>query len=176
MACPGFGGRGMIYQRESIEGTLEGVMETISSVCAAHGKAYCYPSQLTLLRLLKDYHGIEISRRTLNKVLRWLEDHHYFKRTRRHRARPDGRILFSTTLYLLKKKLFIRLNSLKKWGDRVSFPLRVQVRAQYKSLRRIEIFKEVATDVEKLWKSPSEGGPPGNLDNPVGSESPKDRF
>ena len=160
MVCPYVGGAAMIYQRESIEGPLEAVMETISSVCSKHGKAYCYPSQITILRLLKEYHGIDISRRTLNKVLRWLEDHRYFKRTRRHRAGPDGRILFATTLYQLKKKLFIRLNSIKKWADRVSSPLRVQLRAQYKSTQKIEILKEVAPGVEMLLKSPSEGGPP----------------
>lgn len=166
----------MIYQRESIEGPLQAVVETISSVCCKHGKAYCYPSQLTILRLVKEYHGIEISRRTLNRVLRWLEDHHYFKRVRRHRAGRDGRILFATTMFVLKKKIFIRLNSIRKWAERVSSPLRVPLRSQYKSLKKNEIFKVVAADVEKMCNFPSEGGPSGDLDNPVGSESPKDRF
>lgn len=147
----------MIYQRDSIEGPLEAVAETLSSICSKYGKAYCYPSQLTIMRLVEEYHGIEISRRTLNRVLRWLEDHGYFKRTRRHRAGPNGRMLFGTTMYELKKKLFIRLNSIKKWVDRVSSPLRVPLRAVYRSQRKNEILPEASGGVEILWKSPIEG-------------------
>ncbi len=147
----------MIYQRDSIEGPLQAVAEALSSVCSKYEKAYCYPSQLTILRLIDEYHGIKISRRTLNRVLGWLENHCYFKRTRRHRAGPNGRILFATTMYELKKKLFIRLNSIKKWVDRVSSPLRVPLRAQYKSRKKNEILPGASGDVEILWKSPREG-------------------
>jgi hypothetical protein len=148
----------MIYQRDSIEGPLEAVAETLSSISCKYGKAYCYPSQLTIMRLLKEYHGIDLSRRTLNRVLRWLEDEKYFSRTRRHRAGPNGRMLFGTTMYQLKKKLFIRLNRIKKWVERVSSPLRVPLRSQYRSVRKNEIFKEVSRNVEIVWKSPIEGG------------------
>ena len=149
----------MIYKRDSIEGPLQAVAETISSVCSKYGKAYCYPSQLTILRLVKEYHDIDISLRSLNRVLRWLEDHAYFKRTRRHRAGPDGRLLFGTTMYELKKKLFIRLNSIKKWVDRISSPLRVPLRAQYRSSRKNEISKNGCESVEMLLKSAIEGKP-----------------
>ena len=147
----------MIYKRESIEGVLQATEETLISICAKYMKAYCYPSQETILRLLKERHGITICRRTLNHVLRWLEDHNHFKRTRRHRKGMNGRILFATTMYTLKKKIFKRLNSLKRWVDRVSLPLRVQTRAQYKSVKQNEIFKQLAPDVEILWKSPYKG-------------------
>lgn len=153
-----------MYQRDSIEGPLQAVAETISSVCSKYGKAYCYPSQLTILRLVKEYHDIDISLRTLNRVLRWLEDHAYFKRTRRHRAGPNGRILFATTMYELKKKLFIRLNSIKKWVDRVSSPLRVPLRSKYKSRKKNEISTEASGDVEKMWKTVIKGGAPPVLD------------
>jgi hypothetical protein len=147
----------MIYQRESIEGPLQAVIETLGSVSAKYGKGYCYPSQKTILRLLGEYHGIDISRRTLNRVLRWLEDHGYFKRTRRHRAGSDGRILFATTMYTFKKKLFIRLNSIKKWCDRVSSPLRVPLRAQYRLTKKNEILIHAAGNVGILLKSSLEG-------------------
>ena len=148
----------MIYQRNSIEGVLQATEDTLISVCAKYGKAYCYPSQETIRRLLDEYHGIEISRRTLNRVLRWLEDHGSFKRTRRHRAGPNGRILFATTMFELKKKLFIRLNLLKKWVERVSAPLRVPTRSQYRSIKRNEIFKEASGGVEILLKPVMRGG------------------
>lgn len=153
-----------MYKRDSIEGPLQAVAETISSVCSKYGKAYCYPSQLTILRLVKEYHDIDISLRTLNRVLRWLEDHRYFKRTRRHRAGPDGRILFATTMYALKKKLFIRLNSIKKWAERVSLPLRVPLRSKYKSQRKNEISTEASGDVGMVLKSVIKGGASLNLD------------
>ena len=149
----------MIYQRDSIEGPLQAVAETLSSVCAKYGKAYCYPSQNTILRLLEEYHDVVISRRTLNRILRWLEDHGYFKRTRRHRAGPNGRMLFGTTMYELKKKIFIRLNLIKKWVDRVTTPLRVPLRSQYRSIKKNEILKEVAGSVEILLKSDIKGKP-----------------
>lgn len=154
----------MIYKRDSIESPLQAVAETVSSVCSKYGKAYCYPSQLTILRLANEYHNINVSLRTLNRILRWLEDHKYFKRTRRHRAGPNGRILFATTMYELKKKLFIRLNSIKKWADRVSLPLRVPLRSQYKSRKKNEIFKEASGDVEKMWNPDEKGGLPPDLD------------
>ena len=143
----------MIYKRDSIEGSLEAVAETVGSVAAKFGKGYCYPSQETIRRLLYERHGIDICLRTLNYILRWLERHGYFKRTRRHRAGPNGRILFATTMYTLKKKLFIRLNSIRKWIDRVSSPLRVQVRAEYRSIRQNEILPCAAGNVEILWNS-----------------------
>ena len=147
----------MIYKRESIEGPLQAVAETLCSVCSKYEKAYCYPSQETIIRLIDEYHGIKICRRTLNRILRWLEDRGYFKRTRRHRAGPNGKMLFATTMYELKKKIFIRLNSMRKWADRVSLPLRVTVRAQYRSLKKNEIFKHVAVNVDNLLNSTIEG-------------------
>lgn len=149
----------MIYKRKSIEGLLQAVAETLGSVSSKYERAYCYPSQETILRLLYEHHDIDISRRTLNRVLRWLEDNLFFKRTRRHRAGPNGRILFATTMYTLKKKLFIRLNSIKKWVDRVSSPLRVPLRAQYKSQRKNEILSVCSSGVEILLKSVLEGKP-----------------
>lgn len=147
----------MIYKRESIEGTLQATEDTIISICAKYQKAYCYPGQETLRRLLKERHGIDICRRTLNHILRWLEDHGSFKRTRRHRKGPNGRILFATTMYTLKKKLFIRLNTMKKWIDRVTSPLRVQVRAQYRSMKQNEIFKVVSPEGGNHVEIPIEG-------------------
>lgn len=149
----------MYLKRDSIEGALHAVIETISSVCCKYGKPYSYAGQETIRRLTRERHGIDMCRRTLNYILRWLENHKYIKRIRRHRAGPNGKILFSTTLCFLKKKLFIRLNSIKKWVDRVTVPLRVQVRAQYKSIKKNEIFKEASGDVEILLKSPIEGKP-----------------
>jgi hypothetical protein len=60
-------------------------------------------------------------------------------------------------MYELKKKLFIRLNSIKKWVDRVSSPLRVPLRAKYKSQRKNEISSAYSGNVEILLKSPIEG-------------------
>lgn len=149
----------MIYKRNSIEGALQATVETLSAICSKYMKAYCYPSQETIRRLVSERHGIDICLRTLNYILRWLEDHKYIKRTRRHRAGPNGKILFATTMYELKKKLFIRLNSIKKWVDRVTTPLRVQVRAQYKSIRKNEISLSVSGSCGNPVEISIRGGP-----------------
>ncbi len=149
----------MIYKRRTSEVLLWAIEDTIVSVCAKYGKAYCYPSQETIGRLLWERHGIKICRRTLNYALLCHERLKSLTRTRQHRTGPDGKILFATTMYTLKKKLFIRLNSMKKWVDRVFPALRVQVRAQHKSLRENEILQNASGDVEILWKSPIEGNP-----------------
>jgi len=148
----------MYLKRDSIEGATHAVTETLVSICSKYMKAYCFPSQETIRRLVKERHGIEICLRTLNYILRWLEDHKFIKRTRRHRAGPNGKILFSTTMYELKKKIFIRLNSIKKWIDRVTLPLRVQVRAQYKSRRKNEIYSEASAECGNPVEFPLEGG------------------
>lgn len=150
----------MHYKTDSIEGVKAATMETLASVCSKYAKGYCFPSQRTILRLLKQYHGINICLRTLNYVLRWLEDHRYFKRTKRHRAGCNGQMIFDTTMYELKKKVYMRLDSMVKWANRVSSPLRVQVRAAYRSIERNEIFKQVAPNVDNLWKSTLEGAAP----------------
>jgi hypothetical protein len=67
-------------------------------------RVWCYPSQDKLVSLLARYHGIRISRRTLNRWLRELESSGFIRRIRRHRRGEDGRPRFMSTVYVTLKK------------------------------------------------------------------------
>jgi len=74
-----------------------------------HGKKYCFPSQETLLRLLRKFYGIERSRRTLNRWLTDIESSGYIRRKRRIRRDPRIGIVFQSTLYRITKKGYLLL-------------------------------------------------------------------
>ena len=149
----------------------ECVMMTLFGVSKTYGKRYCYPSQKKVLELLERYHDFGISRRTLNRDLRELEDEGFIKRIRRHRRLKSGGILFSSTLYKFTVKAFKYLSGLQKWVKGLFSSLRVPNLAHNKSLRETRIFKEVPPDCGNPVEAVSEGGPSGSKDNPVGSES-----
>jgi hypothetical protein len=94
----------------------ESILVSLLSVAKKHQKYYCYVSQRRILELLVKYHRMGISRRTLNRDLRWLEDNGYISRLRRIRVDRNGGLVFTSTLYRFKGKLFNWLNSL---GSRV---------------------------------------------------------
>jgi len=79
---------------------------SLLSVARKHQKKYCWVSQKRIEELLDKYHGMGISNRTLNRDLRWLEDNGYISRLRRIRVGPDGKLVFCSTLYKFKGKLF----------------------------------------------------------------------
>jgi hypothetical protein len=63
-----------------------------------YGKDYTFPAQDTLLALLKRYHSVNISRRTLNYWLKYLTDMGLLKRIKR--CQKVGR-KFMSTMYQL---------------------------------------------------------------------------
>jgi len=94
----------------------EAVVISLLSVAKKHGKKYCWVSQERLEELIEKYHRILLCNRTLNRDLRWLEDNGYISRLRRIRVDPAGRMVFCSTLYKFKGKLF---NWLYSVGNRV---------------------------------------------------------
>ena len=97
------------------EAYLLPVIICLHRIQAKHGKKYCFPSQLTILKLLLRHQHIKISLRTLNRWLRWLEDGGYFVRKRRITAQKNGVHHFKSTLYKLKKKAYTAMWILTKW-------------------------------------------------------------
>ena len=95
----------------------ESTVVSLLSIAKAHQKKYCFVSQKTILKLLDKYHGWEISRRTLNRDLKWLVENGYISRLRRIRVGPDGKLLFCATLYKFTGKLF---NWLYSAGNRIT--------------------------------------------------------
>lgn len=72
-------------------------------------KKYCFPSQLKIVELLGKYQNIERSVRTLNRWLKFIEDKHFIKRTRRIRRDPELGYIFKSTLYKITKKGYLQL-------------------------------------------------------------------
>lgn len=111
----------------------QAVLYSLLAVAKHHQKKYCYPSQEKLIELANKFYKVQMSRRTLNRVLAELEDLRLIERIRRHREGKDGRILFSTTLYKFKGKAFNYLIALtKRLQDLFSF-FRVPKWAQYRT-------------------------------------------
>ena len=82
------------------------IAQTLIALSSKKSLRYCYPSQETLLLLLRKYHQVEISRRTLNRHLKIMEDLGLIERRRRITKGPHGRPLFNSTLYILRKRIF----------------------------------------------------------------------
>lgn len=91
----------------------EAVVMSLLGVAKKHQKKYCFVSQKRIEELLKQYHGLGISNRTLNRDLRWLEDCGFISRLRRIRVGPGGQLVFCSTLYKFTGKLFNWLFSIQ---------------------------------------------------------------
>jgi hypothetical protein len=111
--------------------TRQAIVITLAAIARKHGKPYCYPSQETLLHLLKVFHKINTSRRSLNRQLAELHHSCYFDRIRRHRRSNSGKIIFNTTLYKLRKKAFKFMYFLQEESQKFFRVFRVPNLAQY---------------------------------------------
>jgi repressor of nif and glnA expression len=99
--------------------TKAALMQILVSLQLKNGKAYCFPTQKTLLRLLKEFHGIDIQRRALNYHLRDLVDNQMITRTRRIRKNTKGGLIFNSTLYFLKNIGYRFLERIKRYGQKI---------------------------------------------------------
>ncbi len=118
---------------KGVKSQYEAIMETLFRIARKYQKAYCYPSQGRLLSLLRKYHHINISRRTLNRRLREMEDQGYFGRTRRHRRDDSGHMLFNSSLFRLMGRAFNWLYNLGAMAKGFFSFYRVPKLALYKS-------------------------------------------
>jgi hypothetical protein len=100
------------------------LLQVLISLSRGKKRVWCYPSQDKLVSLLARYHGIRISRRTLNRWLRYLESSGFIRRIRRHRRGEDGRPRFFSTVYVTLRKAFRYAASwaaclgIRLWGTR----------------------------------------------------------
>lgn len=77
------------------------IIAVLSFLCDKYQRRWCYPSQDTLLELLRRFHGLHIERRTLNRHLAGFESLGYIQRTRRHTKNKDGSLHLKSTVYTL---------------------------------------------------------------------------
>lgn len=142
----------------------EAVLYTLLAVAKCHKKPYCYPSQGYICKLVKDFYKIDISRRTLNRILKKMEQSRLIERIRRHREGSDGKILFSTTLYKFKGKAFNFLIALdKRMKDLFGF-FRVPKWAKYRTPKSLGFGSLMGVGGDSRLLEREKVGPPGVKD------------
>jgi len=117
----------------------QAILKAIGFFCATNAKAYCYPSQETLLRVLDLHYGEPMARSTLNVHLSRLEQGRFFERVRRHRRGIEGAMIFCSTLYKFKGKAIKLLYQLYSDGEYLFRFFRVRSFGQYSKDRQVSI-------------------------------------
>ena len=142
-----------------MESRSQAILGCLFGVSLKYGKKYCYPSQSKIQQLLFDYHDFDISNRTLNRDLRDLVDRSYVKRVRRTRYVKGCGKVFTSTLYTLRPKAYMWLNSLVKWGKKVFSTFRLPKMADYESMKGNEISLTASARCGNPVEFLLEGGP-----------------
>lgn len=137
----------------------QALIETFVGTAMAHHKLYIYSGHKKIREREKVCHGIDVSDRTLCRDIKKMEAEGLFRRQRRDPDGPNKGGRFKTCLYFLKVRIFKLASKLKKWASKLSYAFRAPTLAYNSSPREMEILKQVAPAVEKLWKPGLEGGP-----------------
>lgn len=135
----------------------EAVCISLLSVAKKHERKYCFISQKRLEELVETYHGFDFSNRSLNRDLLWLCLNGYLTRVRRIRTGPDGKPLFTCTLYKFTGKLFNWLYSIGNRVKRLFSHFRLPKMAEYQLAQKQASSAVAASSVEKLWITEKDG-------------------
>lgn len=87
------------------------ILSTLHHVMSRYGNVYCYPAQLTILKLLKKWYRLDISIATLNRHLRVLKDEFYMRRKRRIRRDKKLGMVFNSTMYWIRLRGYYLLQA-----------------------------------------------------------------
>lgn len=82
----------------------EPILGTLLKIMTKYGKDYCWPSQKKIIELLEKWRGIKISRATLNRWMRAIEDDKFLQRRRRIKRDKALGMVFKSTLYSITLK------------------------------------------------------------------------
>ena len=96
----------------TLDQTDQCIILTLNKLQGMYNKKYSYPSQNTLLRLLKEIYHCDISLRTLNRHLAKLEMEYFIYRRRRITTNTSGCYVFNSTLYSLSRKAYFFITKL----------------------------------------------------------------
>lgn len=95
-----------------LDQTDQCIILTLNALQGKHHKKYSFPSQKTLLKLLKQIYHCDISLRTLNRHLSKLERECFIYRRRRITTNASGCYVFNSTLYSLAKNAYLFITKL----------------------------------------------------------------
>lgn len=104
--------------------TRVAIIKTCLALFLKYGKWYHYATMGKMIELLKQYHDIEIGRRTLWYHLTMLENEGIFTRTERTRKNDLGRKHYTSSLTKLTQKGFYYLKKLGRWGQTMTGKLK----------------------------------------------------
>jgi len=133
------------------------VLEALLGVARKYKKNYCWVSQDRLCNLVGEFGGIWISKRSLNRDLRFLEQDGWIERVRRHKRGADGRILFASTLYKFRGKVFNMLYSLGNSVKKAFGHFRLPSWVKYQLSQKQVLSPLPGSSVENLWNSTEKG-------------------
>lgn len=131
--------------------------EALLGVAYKYKKFYCWVSQKRLEELIEKYHFMELSNRTLNRDLRWLEDNGYISRLRRLRVDKQGKMVFCSTLYKFTGKLFNWLNGMGNRVKRLFSHFRLPKLADYQLQQKQASSLGLGSSGEKLLIKEKDG-------------------
>ena len=137
--------------------THEAILKMLAGFQRTFGKNYCRPPQRLMLKRLKEFHGIEISLRTLNRRLKELREWGYLWKIVRHTRGMGIKMVCRATAYYLLEKTRKYFLGLKRAAERLVVCFRVAKLGNRFILKEEQGLKAGVSNVEILWKSPPEG-------------------
>ena len=132
----------------------EALLKLMAGFNRTFGKNYCRPSQELMLLRLKEFHGIEISLRTLNRRLKELREWGYLWKIVRHIRGKGIKMVCRCTAYYLLEKTREYFLGLKRVAERLVVCFRVAKFGNRFVLKKEHDLKLGVSGVEILWKSP----------------------
>lgn len=133
--------------------THEAILKMIAGFNRTFGKNYCRPPQRLMLKRLKEFHGIEISLRTLNRRLKELREWGYLWKIVRHTRGQGIKMICRATAYYLLEKTRQYFLGLKRAAERLVVCFRVAKFGNRFSSQKEHDLKADISNVEILWKS-----------------------
>ena len=139
---------------------MEGVQKHIhvyTAICSIfdglnrYGKKnYCWPAQTKILKLLENFHGITMCRRTLNMRLKEMVALNLIHRIRRHHRGAHGEMCFKTTAYYILQRAAESVKRIFRSMLKIADVLRVQKLHQYSLTTQRDIDRTSVPEAEQV--------------------------
>ena len=137
--------------------THEAILKMLAGFQRTFGKNYCRPPQRLMLKRLKEFHGIEISLRTLNRRLKELREWGYLWKIVRHTRGKGIKMVCRATAYYLLEKTRKYFFGLKRAAERLVVCFRVAKFGNRLVSKEDINLKAAYSNVEILLKSTIKG-------------------
>jgi hypothetical protein len=138
--------------------THEAILKMFAGFNRTFGKNYCRPTHKTILKRLKEFHGIDICERTLCRRLKELVEWGYLWRIVRHIRGKGIKMVCRATAYYLMEKTRGYFFRWKRSCERLVVCFRAAKFGSRLVFKKEHNFKVGNSDVEILLKLSLKGG------------------